>query len=79
MRPRRLRVEEVFVECVEKTGLPGFGFSTGRHLHDSGAKDDSRREKLCLGESTGCILSDNGNPKWKSRIQRVYERDFIEG
>jgi hypothetical protein len=29
-----VRVGEVFVECVEKKGLPGFGFFERAILHD---------------------------------------------
>jgi len=57
----------------EKKEFPGFGFSAARRLQDSGAKDSSRRQKNCVSEdqkwATGCILSDKGNPKWKSRAK----------
>ena len=42
---QEVRVAEVFVECAEKIGFPGFGFSGRATTTPCGGEDGSRRKK----------------------------------
>jgi hypothetical protein len=68
---QKVRVGEVFVECAEKTGFPGFGFFRRGDNCALRGEDGSQRGKRNSQDqrmAAGCILIDIREPKWKFRL-----------
>jgi hypothetical protein len=63
---QEVRVGEVFVECVEKAGLPGFGFFPQGDNCALRGEDGSRRKKCTSQDqkkAAGCILNSTRKSK----------------
>ena len=60
-------------KTTEKKEFPGLGFGQGDAYKTRGRRTAPVGKKNCVSEdqkwATGCILSDNGNPKWKSWVK----------
>ena len=65
-----MRAGEVFVECAEKTGFPGFWFLWQAKTASWGDEHSSPEGKKANPEdrmkAIGCILAPCWAPKWKS-------------
>jgi hypothetical protein len=70
---QEVRVGEVFVECAEKIGFPGFGFFRQSNNYALRGRKRLPEEKMQLTGSrdqrmaAGSILTVLESPKWKSR------------
>ena len=78
-----VRAGEVFVECSEKTGFPGFGFFRRGDNCALRGEDGSQRGKCNSQDqrmAAGCILTGIRDLKWKFRInglERVFNRAIV--
>lgn len=70
MGPRRGGSERCLWNALKRRGFPVSIFRQG-DTSTIGERKATPEGKNCVSEdqkwATGCILSDNGNPKWKSR------------
>jgi hypothetical protein len=67
-----VRAGEVFVECADKTGFPGFGFFRRGDNCPLRGEDGSQRGKCNSQDETmadGCILTGIRSLKWKSVLK----------
>ena len=69
---QEVRVGEVFMECAEKEGFPGFGFfRQGANCALWGENGSRRKNSKSQDQrmTAGRILTDIRDLKWKSRLK----------